>query len=333
MLQRRRQNGGYKGVPEKAFSSCLKSSPVSRTSLPNSTQRQQHIMSAVPEAKFTTPTRPLTFLITGCSSGLGLCLARAVQDAGHRLVATSRSPGRTPELVAEVERRGGRWLALDVDDAAACLRLVDDELEARGEHVDVLINNAGWSVHQAVEHLTEAEVHAQFETVFFGPFRLTRAAVAHMRRRRFGVVVNMSSGAGLEGRESMGAYAAAKSALDVHEFNVRVIVVSLGGFRTNMANVARIGSVPLVDDYRGKEVAKIMDLMQSGKFVLDGDPEKAARAIVEVVTGTGVGEGHEGEMLLPLGRDVIPRCRLVRDRLDHALDVFEDIAGNVYADN
>lgn len=170
--------------------------------------------SAIPEAKFTTPERPLTFLVTGCSSGLGLCLARAIQGAGHRLIATSRNPSRTPELVAEVERRGGRWLALDVDDAEACFRLVDDDLEGRGEHVDVLVNNAAWSVHQAVEHLTDAEVREQFETVFFGPLRLSRAAVAHMRRRRFGVIVNVSSGLGLEGRESMGAYAAAKSALD-----------------------------------------------------------------------------------------------------------------------
>ncbi|KLU82112.1 hypothetical protein MAPG_01189 [Magnaporthiopsis poae ATCC 64411] len=298
--------------------------------------------SAIPDAKFTTPARPLTFLVTGCSSGVGLSLTRAIQDAGHRLIATSRNPSRTPELVAEVERRGGRWLALDVDDADACFRLVDDELEARGEHIDVLVNNAGWSVHQAAEHLTDDEVRAQLETVFFGPFRLARAAVAHMRRRRFGVIVNVSSGIGLEGRESMAAYAAAKSALDavskvlykeVCEFNVRVIMVHLGTFRTNMGNVARAGSVPLADDYKGKAVAGIMDFMQSHNFVGDGDPEKAARAIVEVATGTGVGEGHEAEMFLPLGRDVIPRYRLVRDRLDHALDVFEGVASNVYAED
>ncbi|KAL8297578.1 hypothetical protein RB597_006600 [Gaeumannomyces tritici] len=188
-------------------------------------------MSAVPKAKFTTPVRPLTFLITSCSSGLGLCLARAVQGA------TSRKPGRTPDLVAKVERRGG-----------------------------------------------------PFEIIFFGLPRLARAAVAHMRRRRFGVVVNMSSGAGLEGVESMGAYAAAKSALN-GEF----------GFRTNMRNVARIGSVPLADDHKGKEFAE------------------TARVVARIVTGTGVGEGREGETFLPLGKDVIPTYSLVMERLNHAL--------------
>lgn len=80
--------------------------------------------------------------------------------------------------------------------------------------VDVLVNNAGWSIHAPAEHFTEDEVRAQFETLFFGPYRLMRAAVAGMRRRRLGVVVNVSSGASLEGRDSMGVYAAAKAALD-----------------------------------------------------------------------------------------------------------------------
>lgn len=80
--------------------------------------------------------------------------------------------------------------------------------------VDVLVNNAGWSIHAPVEQFTEEEVRAQFETVFFGPYRLTRAAVAGMRKRRFGAMVNISSGASLEGRDSMGVYAASKAAFD-----------------------------------------------------------------------------------------------------------------------
>lgn len=88
------------------------------------------------------------------------------------------------------------------------------ELESQGIAVDVLVNNAGFSIHQMVENFAEDEVRGQFETVFFGPYRLTRSVLPGMRKRRFGVVVNISSGAGLEGRESMGAYAAAKAAMD-----------------------------------------------------------------------------------------------------------------------
>lgn len=161
---------------------------------------------------FTMPKRPLTWLITGCSSGFGLTLARAVQSHGHTVIATSRNPSRTPDLVAEVESKGGKWLKLDVDDPN-CAQIIED-LEASGQQVDVLANIAGFSNYACVEQFTEEEVRRQMESIYFGPFRLIRAAVPHMRKRRFGIVVNMSSGAGLEGRESMGAYAPAKAALD-----------------------------------------------------------------------------------------------------------------------
>ena len=159
------------------------------------------------------PKKKLTWLITGCSSGLGLSLTRVVQAAGHRVIATSRDPSRTPDLVAEVEGQGGRWLQLDVDDADSG-RLVDDLERGGGEQIDVLVNNAGYVLHAPVETTTEDEARAVMETLYFGPLRLIRAAVPHMRRRRFGVVANFSSGAALDARESMGVYAGAKAALD-----------------------------------------------------------------------------------------------------------------------
>jgi len=162
--------------------------------------------------KFTTPSRPLTWLITGCSSGIGLALGREVQAGKGVLIATSRNPSRTPDLVAEVESKGGKWVTLDVDDPDSG-RLIS-ELEKEGHVIDVLVNNAGFSIHQAVEHFTDDELRRMMETLYFGPCRLMRAVLPGMRRRRFGIVVNISSGAGLEGRESMGGYAAAKAALD-----------------------------------------------------------------------------------------------------------------------
>lgn len=167
-------------------------------------------MSETPS--FTTPKRPLTWLITGCSSGFGLSLARLVQSHGHNLIATSRNPARTPDLVAEIEKKGGKWLALNVDDKSSSSFI--QELETSGQQIDVLVNNAGSCIFAPAEIFTEEEVQAQAETQYFGPYRLIRAVVPYMRKRRFGVVANVSSGAAIEGRESMSAYAAAKAALD-----------------------------------------------------------------------------------------------------------------------
>jgi NAD(P)-dependent dehydrogenase (short-subunit alcohol dehydrogenase family) len=172
---------------------------------------------------FTTPARPLTWLITGCSSGFGLAIARHAQANGHRVIATSRDPSRTPELVREIEsKHGGRWLPLDLDDRNSASQVIA-QLEEEGEEaegggggaaVDVLVNNAGFALLHAAEFITDEEARAQFETVFFGPYRLTRAVLPHMRKRRFGIIVNISTGASLEGRETMGVYSASKAAFD-----------------------------------------------------------------------------------------------------------------------
>ncbi len=161
-------------------------------------------MAAVPDK--------LTWLITGCSSGLGLSLVRIVQAGGHKVIATSRDPSRTPDLVREVEAKGGKWVRLDVDDAGS--GAIVEALEKAGERIDVLVNNAGYSIHAPIETMTEDELRAQMETMYFGPLRLIRAVLPHQRRRGFGVVANFSSGAALEGQGSMGGYAGAKAGLD-----------------------------------------------------------------------------------------------------------------------
>jgi short-subunit dehydrogenase len=135
-----------------------------------------------------------------------------VLSHGHNLIATSRNPSRTPDLVSEITSHGGRWLPLDVDDLSSPALI--DTLEKEGTHIDVLVNNAGYSIHAPVEALTEGELREMMDTMYFGPARLIRAVMPYMRQRRSGVVVNMSSGAGLEGNESMGGYAATKAALD-----------------------------------------------------------------------------------------------------------------------
>lgn len=114
-----------------------------------------------------------------------------------------------------MEAAGGRWVALDVDaaDSAAALEGLD---------VDVLVNNAGWGLYGAAEQFSEDETRRLFDTLFFAPYRLTRAVVPAMRARRFGVVVNISSAAALGQVPTMAIYGAAKSALDSELYPVPV---------------------------------------------------------------------------------------------------------------
>ena len=106
----------------------------------------------------------------------------------------------------------------------------------------------------------------------------------------------------------------------------------LGTFNTNIGNASRVAQAPLPDDYKGSVAEQMIDTMQSGKFVGDGDKDKAARAIFEVAVGEGVGAGHETERFLPMGRDMVSRVGLVREQFAHALEVFADVAGNVYTE-
>ncbi|KAJ5497535.1 Short-chain oxidoreductase [Penicillium fimorum] len=281
----------------------------------------------------------LTWLITGCSSGFGLSLTRAAQAGGHKVIATSRNPSRTPDLVAEIESKGGKWVQLDVD--APDSGNVITELESGGDHIDVLVNNAGYSIYAPIETFEEQEVRTQMETMYFGPLRLIRAVLPHMRQRKSGVIVNMSSGASLDGIPTMGVYAGAKAGLDaltkilakeIAPFNIRTLTVVLGTFNTNMPNSVVLGKTPLPEDYKGTFTEQVQGLLVSGKIKPNGDKDKAMQAVFQVVTGEGVGEGHQAEKLLPLGSDMTPRLKGVQEYLGNALEVFGSVTNSVDVD-
>ncbi|KAK8065404.1 hypothetical protein PG997_012151 [Apiospora hydei] len=268
-------------------------------------------------------TGPLTWLITGCSSGFGLQFARHALASGHRVIATSRDPSKTPELVSEIEGAEpagrGRWLQLDASDADC--GAVIDRLETReSTPVDVLVNSAGFAITGPVEGFADQEVRDIMETNFFGPYRLMRAALPHMRRRRRGVIVNLSSGSGLEARHALGVYGASKAALDgvsktlakeVAEFGVRVLQVYLGSFDTPMGRSVRLVAQPLDPDYHNN---------------------MAVRAVYDVMVGEGAGAGRGTEVQMVLGKDSAVRAVEVRDGLDHMLETFGDICNNVDVD-
>ena len=153
----------------------------------------------------------MQFLITGCSSGLGLCLAYAVLAAGHKVIASSRNPSKTPEAVEQIKKLGGAWITLDVANEDVGER-VHKAIEEYGP-VDVLINNAGYASGGVIETYKIEDGREQMETNLFGAIRMIQAVLPAMRERKSGVIVNISSAEAWNPHPVAGMYASSKWAL------------------------------------------------------------------------------------------------------------------------
>jgi NAD(P)-dependent dehydrogenase (short-subunit alcohol dehydrogenase family) len=177
-----------------------------------------------------------TVLITGCSSGIGRATARFFRDEEWTVYATARDV----DDVADLADLGCRTQPLDVTDRAHCERAVDRVIDEEGR-LDVLVNNAGYGQLGTVEDLPTSRVEDQFDVNVYGPHRLVRAALPHMREAGDGTVVNVSSGAALVTGPGLGVYSASKAALEtmsdalraeVDAFGVDVVLVEPGPVTT-----------------------------------------------------------------------------------------------------
>ncbi|KAI8940679.1 hypothetical protein NX059_001949 [Plenodomus lindquistii] len=144
-------------------------------------------------------SKKLTWLITGCSLGLGISLTRTAHASGHTVISTSRNPSRTPSLVAESEAHGGKWLQLDVSKPSSISTTMRSLKTSTTAHRRSRSTTPVSAPTPPVETLTDSEPRSQMETLYFGPLRLIRAALPFVRQRRSGVIVNMSSSAALDG--------------------------------------------------------------------------------------------------------------------------------------
>jgi short-subunit dehydrogenase len=242
------------------------------------------------------------WLITGCSSGLGLSLSQYALKKGHRVIATSRNPPKTPDLVSGFEKMGGKWMQLDVTSSDLEDRVQAAELVYG--RVDVLVNNAGYSVLGAVENISVKDCTAQMEANFMGPFRTIKALLPGMRVRRSGTILNISSAQGLCPSPVCGIYAASKGALEnlseslsveVEPFGIRVLIVEPGAFRTSFSSSTNAGYIMPSGEYAEENhpVAKRFAQLNAYDGTAEGDPDKGAKVMFEAVTG----EGEAGELV------------------------------------
>lgn len=149
-------------------------------------------------------------LVTGCSSGIGLCVAEGLQARGYSVLATARRD----EDVARLEERGLQSLRLDLDDSASIHSALDEVLNRTDGRLYGLFNNGAYGQPGAVEDLRREVLRAQFETNLFGTMELTNAVLPVMRRQGYGRIIQNSSILGLIALPYRGAYNATKYALE-----------------------------------------------------------------------------------------------------------------------
>lgn len=120
---------------------------------------------------------------------------------------------------------------------------------------------------------------------------------------------------------------------ELANFNIRTLTVQLGAFATSFASAVTTAKTPMPEDYRGTMADTILSSMGSGTFKLDGDHVKATQVLYEMVTGEGFGAGKEDERVMVLGRDMWPMVEGVDRKWKHMMEVFKDVAHNVYVED
>ena len=213
-----------------------------------------------------------TVLITGSSSGIGRATARRFADEGWTVYATARQQGDVEDI------DGCRTDSLDVTSGEEIDRVVDRIVDETGR-IDCLVNNGGYGQYGPFEDVPTDELHRQFDVNVYGPHRLTRAVLPHMRTRGEGTIVNVSSVSGRVSTPGSGAYSASKFALEamsdalrgeVDRFGVDVILVEPGPVETQFRDRMR----DELDDglERRPDYEWLYDLIEDVDTLVDGVP-------------------------------------------------------------
>ena len=229
------------------------------------------------------------WLVTGAGRGLGVDIARAALAAGHAVVATARTTGSITTALGEHDDLLA--VALDVTDSTAAEDAVRATVDRFG-HLDVLVNNAGSFQAGFFEEMSPGAFRSQIETTLFGPVNVTRAALPQLRAQRSGLVMTISSTAGIAASgEFVSAYAASKFGVEgfmeglapeVAPFGIRTMLVEPGFFRTELLSPRSTQyAKPSIEDYADR-TEQTVQAWQSMDGKQGGDPAKLAAALVEL---------------------------------------------------
>lgn len=266
------------------------------------------------------------FLITGVSSGLGRAFAAGALDAGHTVVGTVRSDADAKSFAGLHPQRAHARI-LDVTDDEAVLAVVSDVEKSIGP-IDVLIANAGYGLEGTFEETPLSALRAQFEVNVFGAAATIQAVLPHMRERRRGHILGVTSMGGLAGFPGVSAYCGSKYALEgileslakeVASFGIRVTAVEPGSFRTDWAGRSMTRAERTIADYDAS-FEPIRDARRAASGRQLGDPHRAAEAVLRIL------DAPEPPQHLVLGSDALRVVRAGRDAVDHDIDAWEDLS-------
>jgi len=228
------------------------------------------------------------WLVTGAGRGMGVDIAKAALAADHAVVATARKTDTVTAAIGEADDLLA--VSLDVTDPATAQTAVQAAIDRFGR-IDVLVNNAGNFNAGFFEEISPEDFRAQIETTLFGPVNVTRAVLPVMRAQRSGLVVTISSTAGVVGQEFCTAYAASKFgvegwmeslAREVASFGIRTMIVEPGFFRTELLSPESTKYAEAsIDDY-AERTAQTVAGWKSMNGQQGGDPAMLADALVQL---------------------------------------------------
>jgi NAD(P)-dependent dehydrogenase (short-subunit alcohol dehydrogenase family) len=235
-------------------------------------------------------TEKKVWFITGAGRGMGVDIAKAALAAGYGVVATGRDPERVSAAIGDSDNL--LTVKLDVTDTADAQAAVEAAVDRFGR-IDVLVNNAGNFNAGFFEEIAPEDFRAQIETTLFGPLNVTRAALPFMRAQRSGLVVTISSTAGISGQQFCTAYAASKFGVEgwmesltpeVAPFGIRTMLVEPGFFRTELLTPESTKfAASSIEDYAERTELTVAG-WKSMNGLQGGDPAKLADALITLAS-------------------------------------------------
>jgi len=269
------------------------------------------------------------WFITGAGRGMGVDIAKAALAAGYKVAATGRNMERVTQAIGESADL--LVVKLDVTNPADAESAVTSVID-RFRRIDVLVNNAGNFYAGFFEEISPEDFRAQVETNLFGPVNVTRAVLPVMRAQRSGLVVQISSTAGVNGGEFTSAYAASKFGVEgwiesltpeVAPFGIRTMLVEPGFFRTELLTPESTNyAKPSIDDYAEK-TRQTVTAWNGMNGLQGGDPAKLAKALIQLASQ------DEPPLRWAAGADAVKELERKAQRLLDEANAYRDLSSSL----